>query len=284
MPNIHRRVLLLCCCLACCLPVISLLKAGPEAASGIRILKLSDAVRFQMGRVKSWRIVYPAMGARNLTFNMSISEPGDEFPQHVHDHSDDTFLVLDGQADVRQGSSRRSLPVGHAAFVPAGQIHGTITTGSGPATLISFQCPPDAALYTGARDSSRPGAAAPKGLITPGAVKLLDFGSQNGFFTNPGMGSKGIAIAYRKLKPGEEVTTAMDGNGEEVIFVWRGSVKVQSGAEIFQVGEREGLFISGSHQLRVQNNASGETAIVQAQAPPPHLEWSRSQLMKNSEH
>ena len=176
---------------------------------------------------------------------------------------------------MRQGDSRRPLPAGHAAFVPAGQIHGTITTGSGPATLISFQCPPDAALYTGARDSSRPGAAPPKGVITPGAVKLLDFGSQNGFFTNPGMGSKGIAIAYRRLKPAEEVATIVDANGEEVIFVWRGSVTVKSSTEHFNVGEREGLFISGGHRLVVQNDAPGETVIVQAQAPPPHLDWGK---------
>ena len=54
-------------------------------------------------------MVYPDMGAKRLTFNYIESQPGDEFPQHVHDYSDDTFLVLQGQVDVRQGDSRRHL-------------------------------------------------------------------------------------------------------------------------------------------------------------------------------
>ena len=141
-----------------------------------------------MGKVDSRRILHPDMGAKRITLNWAVSEPGHEFPQHVHDYSDDTFLVLQGQVDVRQGDSRKPLPAGQAAFVPSKQIHGTITTGTGTAILISFQCPPDLALYTGARDSSRPGAAPPNGVITPGAVKLLDFADKNGFFTYPGDG------------------------------------------------------------------------------------------------
>ena len=126
----------------------------------VQVLSLSDGIPFQMGKVDSRRIVHPGMGAKNMTLNFSVSEPGHEFPQHVHDYSDDTFLVLQGEVDVRQGDSRRALLTGQAAFVPSGEIHGTITTGKGTAILISFQCPPDMVLYTGARDSSAPGAVA----------------------------------------------------------------------------------------------------------------------------
>lgn len=166
------------------------------ASGSIRVLKLADGKSFHMGKVNAIRIVYPEMGAQRFTLNYAPSEPGDEFPQHVHDHSDDTFLVLQGQVDVRQGNSRRPLLTGQAAFVPSGQIHGTITTGTGTAILISFQCPPDFALYTGARDSSRQGAPPPKGLITPGAVKVLDFARRDGFFLYPAMGSTRASAAY----------------------------------------------------------------------------------------
>src|SRR5947209_17651463 len=106
---------------------------GPLLAEppSIRVLKLSAAVRFQMGKVDSRRILHPDMGAKRITLNWAVSEPGDEFPQHVHDYSDDTFLVLQGQVDVRQGDSRKRLPTGQAAFVPSKQIHGTVTTGTG---------------------------------------------------------------------------------------------------------------------------------------------------------
>ena len=69
--------------------ILLLVLLVPLAAecSSIRILKLSDGVPFQMGKVDSRRIVHPGMGAKKLTLNYSVSQPGHEFPQHVHDDS-----------------------------------------------------------------------------------------------------------------------------------------------------------------------------------------------------
>ena len=91
--------------------------------------------------------------------------------------------------NLRQGDSLHLFKAGECAFVPAGQIHGTVTAGTSDAVMISFQTPPDLILYTGARDSKRPGAAAPKGVITPGAVKYVGFRDKNGAFTNAQIGS-----------------------------------------------------------------------------------------------
>src|SRR5262245_2793727 len=81
----------------------------------------------------------PAAARRSLALTRSTVKT-------CYDSSDDTFLVLQGQVDVRQGDTRKPLITGQAAFVPSGQIHGTITTGTGTTILISFQCPPDYAL------------------------------------------------------------------------------------------------------------------------------------------
>jgi quercetin dioxygenase-like cupin family protein len=164
------------------------------------------------------------------------------------------------------------LLTGQAAFVPAGQIHGTITTGTDTAILISFQCPPDMVLYSGARDSSRPGAAPPKGVITPGAVKLIDFSKHNGFFVHPDMGSKRVAVAYRKLKPGEKFSTQTAEGGEQMLFVWKGALAVKSANALHRAGERETVFMSGTNYLEVQNSASDQTIVIQVQAPP-HSGW-----------
>ena len=234
----------------------------------IRVFKITDGIPFTMGKVDSRRILHPEMGAKKLTLNYAVSQPGHEFPQHVHDYSDDTFLVLQGQVDVRQGDSRKPLLTGQAAFVPSGQIHGTITTGTGTAILISFQCPPDMVLYSGARDSSRPGAAPPKGVITPGAVKLLDFSNQNGFFVHPNMGSKRVAVAHRKLKPGEKFPTDVAEDGEQMLFVWKGALSVKSMQGVYTAGERETVFISGKNNLEVENSSSDQAIVIQVQAPP----------------
>jgi len=219
-----------------------------------------------MGKVDSRRLIRPDMGARKLTLNYSVFQPGFEFPQHVHPRSDDIFLVLQGQADVRQGDRRKPLKVGQAVFVPAGQIHGGISTGKGTSILISFQCPPDEVLYTGKRDSSKAGAAKPVGVITPGAVKFVDFAARNGVFLGPKQGSTKVAAAHWKLRQGEKLTIANPADGEQFLFVWKGRLTLRSAHGPLQVGERETAFITGSESLEAVNPGPDEVMIVQVRA------------------
>jgi quercetin dioxygenase-like cupin family protein len=234
----------------------------------LRVITLADAVSFKMGRIEGKRMVYPDMGAKLLTFNYIESQPGDEFPQHVHDYSDDTFLVLRGQVDVRQGDSRRHLGTGHAAFVPNGQIHGTITTGAEKALLISFQAPPDLKLYSGERDSSKPGAKAPVGVITTGAVQLLEFQNKNGFFLHRGLGSQRVGVAYRTLKPAEEFQADLPMSGEGLLFVWKGGVTVQQGQTSHRLEETNLLFATNAGKVIVKSTTKTPSIVVQVQSPP----------------
>ena len=234
----------------------------------IRVVKFSESNPFQMGEVTSRRIVHPGLGAKNTTLNLSVSQPGAEFAQHVHDHSDDTILVLQGEVDLRQGDSRHRFRAGEAAFVPSGQIHGTITAGTGDAVMISFQNPPDLVLYTGARDSKKAGAAPPQGVITPGAVKYVNFGNQSGFFTSPKMGSMRAAAAHRKLKRGESFRAKVDAEGEQLLFVWHGGIQVKSKLGSYSAGERDTVFITGAAELEVAGDSDRETIVIQVQAPP----------------
>jgi quercetin dioxygenase-like cupin family protein len=240
--------------------------AGQTAV--IRVIRFSEGKPFQMGKVTSRRILHPDAGAKNLTLNYSVSQTGAEFSQHVHDSSDDTILVLQGQADLRQGGSRKPFRAGECAFVPAGQIHGTITTSTDETIMISFQTPPDLVLYTGARDSSRPGAAPPKGVITPGAVKFVSFAGQNGFFTHPRMGSQRAAAAHRRLKRADVFTTDVGPGGEQLLFVWRGAIAVKHNGETHTAGEKDTVFVSGPATLEVRGDSDPETVLIQVQAPP----------------
>jgi hypothetical protein len=66
-------------------------------AQAIRVIRFSEGKPFQMGKVTSRRIVHPDIGAERTTLNYSVSQNGSEFSQHVHHHSDDTILVLQGR-------------------------------------------------------------------------------------------------------------------------------------------------------------------------------------------
>ncbi len=233
----------------------------------VRVVRFSESVPFQMGEVTSRRIIHPGLGAKKTTLNLSVSKPGNEFAQHVHDYSDDTILVLDGEVNLRQGDSLRLFKAGECAFVPTGQIHGTVTAGTGEATMISFQNPPDLILYTGARDSKKPGAAQPKGLITPGAVKFVNFSKKNGEFTNRQLGSERATGVHRRLKRGERFRTSVSEGGEQVLFVWRGALKVSDGKTTYSAAERDTVFVQGTAALEVTGDADGRTEIIQIQAP-----------------
>lgn len=233
----------------------------------IRVVRFADSDPFRMGSVTSRRIIHPGMGAKKTTLNLSVSQPGAEFAQHVHDYSDDTILVLQGEVNLRQGDSLHLFKAGECAFVPTGQIHGTITAGTADAVLISFQNPPDLILYTGARDSSRPGAEKPRGVITPGAVKFVHFDDKSGPFTTAALGSHRATGSRRVLKKNERFHTEVADGGEQLLFVWRGALKVTGGGKTYAAGERDTVFLSGKNSVEVVGDADGATEIIQVQAP-----------------
>lgn len=234
----------------------------------VRVVHFAESQPFKMGTVVSRRIVHPGLGAKKTTLNLSVSEPGAEFAQHTHGESTDTILVLEGEVNLRQGSALHLFKAGEAAFVPAGQIHGTVTAGNSPAVMISFQNPPDLVLYTGARDSSRPNAAPPTGEITPGAVKFIDFRSKNGQFLGEAQGASVVAAFHRKLKRGESFRSSVETYGEALVFVWRGAVRVKDGDQHYTAGKQDAVFITGKVAFEVSGDADGVTELIHVQAPP----------------
>ena len=106
-----------------------------------------------MGKGKNWRVVHPDMGSKQLTLNHGVHAPGQEFTQHYHDASEDAIVVLEGGGAIRQGAVYTPIAAGDVIFVPAGEVHGTVNTTPNMARLISFQAPPDMALYRGERDT-----------------------------------------------------------------------------------------------------------------------------------
>ena len=77
--------------------------AFPLTSENIRVIRFAESDPFRMGDVTSRRSVHPGFGAKKTTLNLSVSKPGAEFAQHVHDYSDDTILVLDGESQPSPG-------------------------------------------------------------------------------------------------------------------------------------------------------------------------------------
>jgi quercetin dioxygenase-like cupin family protein len=113
-----------------------------------------DGQPFVMGNTESKVLISPQMGARHVTFNCIRYGPNAEFPQHVHDNSEDVFLVLEGSGWFKEGDKLTPIQPGDVVFIPAGERHGTVAGPNGM-VVVSCQGPPDPKLYTGERDSSR---------------------------------------------------------------------------------------------------------------------------------
>jgi hypothetical protein len=133
--------------------------------------------------------------------------------------------------------------------------------------MISFQNPPDLVLYTGARDSSKAGAAQPKGVITPGAVRYLSYADKNGVVTSPAMGSERALFAHRKLGKGESFKSRSAAEGEQLVFVKSGAVTLRSAAGTHRASEKDTLFIQGPVEFEVTADAP-EAVLIQVEAPP----------------
>jgi quercetin dioxygenase-like cupin family protein len=259
MPSSRRAAPVLC------LAAASL--ATPAAAQSVRVVRFEESAPFKMGSVTARRIIHPGLGAKRTTLNFSVSEPGAEFAQHVHDISTDTILVLEGEVNLRQGDKLMPLKAGQSAYIPAGQVHGTITAGKGPAVMISFQNPPDLALYSGERDSSRAGAAAPQGAITPGAVKVIDFRGRNGRFLGREQGADAVAAYHLRLGPGQEFKARVAEGAEGLFFVWRGAIRVTAAGAEHTAGERDTVFIQGQATLVAASAGADAAEVIHVHAP-----------------
>jgi quercetin dioxygenase-like cupin family protein len=208
------------------------------SAAEVRVVRFDESIPFRMGEVTSRRIIHPGLGAKKTTLNFSISTPGSEFAQHVHDYSDDTILVLQGEVNLKQGDSLHLFKAGECAFVPTGQIHGTVTAGTGEAVMIR-----------------------------PGAVKYVDYGKTEGAFTSPKIGSNRATGVHRTLRKNEKFTAKVAENGEGLLFVWRGAIRVTDGKGNWRAGERDTVFTQGGATLDVVGDADGTTEVIEVAAP-----------------
>ena len=240
----------------------------------MQFLNLEEGVRFVMGKVDSRRIVHPDMGARQLTLNYSVSERGMEFPQHTHDESEDLFIVIEGGADVRQGESYTPLREGEAAFIPGGEVHGTITT-SHRAALMSFQSPPDMKLYSGDRDSSKEGAVAP--VPAEGhqsGVQIVDIKRASPIFRSPGVwrcissakkGAKHLAVDYLWLAARETVEMPAC-ESEEIWLMFAGQVEAKSGDSEKVLAVRDAVFLEPGDAVALTHVGAQTAELVRCRA------------------
>jgi quercetin dioxygenase-like cupin family protein len=235
-----------------------------------QVIGLEQGKRFRMGGGDSCRLIDPSIGATQITLNYSVFQPGHEFPQHTHDASADVFIVWQGGVSVREGDHYTPIGAGDLAYIPAGEVHGTVNTTTALAILCSFQVPPDAALYQGQRDPAVTGTA-PKpapGHMSRVRIRSLLAGPRcegPGYRAwapiAPASRETEMALTYYELEPGAALSLAGEQGGEVGWFVWAGQLAVQTAGAALVLGGPAALFALAGE---VQTIANIGTVVARA--------------------
>ncbi|MGQ9607747.1 MAG: cupin domain-containing protein [bacterium] len=235
----------------------------------MQILNLREGQFFQMGKGQNWRVIHPDMGAKKITLNHSIHSPGHEFPQHTHDESEDIFIILEGGVLVRQGHIYTPVFSGDAVFVPSYEIHGTVNTTDKNARLISFQSPPDMALYRGERNSSGNRTIKPlKGHVS--AVQIITMSKGSPVFedianwrsiVSPKKGSKHLALDYIKIKQADSFVHKQSQN-EEIYVLIVGMAILKYNGENKKLRSDDVLFVMPGDTFTLMQYGAGPTTII----------------------
>ena len=235
----------------------------------MELLSLSAGRGFAMGAGDSRRVIHPDMGAKHLTLNRSIFAPGQEFPQHTHDETEDIFVVLAGGVSVRQGDDYWPITAGDAVYIPVQEVHGTVNTTDGQATLISFQGPPDMALYRGARDVAEQERPTPP----PGHVSKIQIiamtdcapdASRPGTWrpvVTPERGAKHLALDHITLGAGDTIAHERGGSPEHAHVMVEGAATLDHGGETRELSADEVVFADDSDEFSLTAGSEGATLI-----------------------
>ena len=239
------------------------------------LLSARKAATFQMGKGDSRNLVGPSTGAQDITLNYSIFQPGEEFPQHFHEASADIFIVLEGGVSVRQGDAYTPITAGQFAYVPSPEVHGTVNTSGAEATLISFQAPPDLALYRGERDPSQTGTTPRPPDDHKTTVRIdqlatgkssMQGGAQAWRPASPVNGTPEMRLDFFELEQGGQVEAPASQDKEAVWFVWDGNVTISSDGDTLQAGRHDGAFIPPGEAQTVRNDQRESARLIRCQA------------------
>ena len=222
-----------------------------------------------MGKGKNWRVVHPDMGSIQLTLNHGLHAPGQEFTQHYHDASEDAIVVLEGGGAIRQGDVYTPIAAGDVIFVPAGEVHGTVNTTPNIARLISFQAPPDMALYRGERDT--PNEAPTPQYGHRSNVQVLNMARCGPVFgksaewrsvVSPQKGSVHLSLDYICLDNGQHFTHEPI-NSEAIYVLKNGSAEVtDDGKETRTLKRHDVLFLSPGDTFSLSHTGDEPAEII----------------------
>jgi quercetin dioxygenase-like cupin family protein len=161
--------------------------------------------------------------------------PGGTFPLHSHPHSEDLFVLLNGDGFVVEPTRRTRVSAFDVVWVPSGLSHGLVAGDTGVVEL-GFQAPPDS-TPSPARDSDG-----------PSQLQVLPlFPAAQGSRFGPVLGGALLSARPAHILPGEERTIESGSNGS-VVALLTGQVRLGVQVlppSVFVLSENERVSVLG---------------------------------------
>src|SRR5208282_6151477 len=90
------------------------------------LCKKNDNERFSPPchtKTKSWPMVSPNQGSRNIAVHLSEMKLGAEALKHIHETSEQVYIVLSGRATMTVGGQIFDAKKGDVVYIPANVEH-----------------------------------------------------------------------------------------------------------------------------------------------------------------
>jgi len=81
-------------------------------------------------------------GSRGLSVTWVEGAPGSEQPRHVHEESEQVYIIVRGRGLMKAGTEQQSVSAGTLVFIPPGTPHAIENTGDEPLVFVSAASPP----------------------------------------------------------------------------------------------------------------------------------------------
>jgi redox-sensitive bicupin YhaK (pirin superfamily) len=100
-------------------------------------------------------------------------------------------------------------------------------------------------------------------------VKYVNFrATKSGAFTGPQQGSNRATGSRHLMKPKQSFKTSVPAEGEQLLFVWKGAIRVTDAAgKTYDAAERDTVFIQGAVADLTVTATANNTELIQVQAP-----------------
>jgi mannose-6-phosphate isomerase-like protein (cupin superfamily) len=117
---------------------------SPAKEAAMLTQRLEESPKDRRGGQVSYLLLGPrgSVDSEHLAVTWVVGEPGSEQEPHLHEHSEQAYVIVRGRGLMRVSGETRQVTEGVLVLVPAGATHSILNVGDEPLVYVSATTPP----------------------------------------------------------------------------------------------------------------------------------------------